>query len=85
MIDVNFFLFSVSRFQVLQNGTLLVHSVHMEDEGQYGCIAGNSGGFKREEVTLIVKSKTFNIALQSIVQYSKLGNNELTVTINSVV
>jgi hypothetical protein len=29
----------------------------MADSGKYGCTAGNSGGFKREEVTLIVRSK----------------------------
>ncbi|PNF37482.1 hypothetical protein B7P43_G14863 [Cryptotermes secundus] len=28
----------------------------MADSGKYGCTAGNSGGFKREEVTLIVRS-----------------------------
>lgn len=46
-----------TRFHVLENGTLLVQEVHMADSGKYGCTAGNSGGFKREEVTLIVRSK----------------------------
>jgi len=45
------------RFHVLENGTLLVEEVHMADSGKYGCTAGNSGGFKREEVTLIVRSE----------------------------
>jgi len=45
------------RFHVLENGTLLVEEVHMADGGKYGCTAGNSGGFKREEVTLIVRSE----------------------------
>ncbi|XP_021932261.1 inactive tyrosine-protein kinase 7-like isoform X2 [Zootermopsis nevadensis] len=52
----NFSGFDRSRFHVLENGTLLVQEVHMADSGKYGCTAGNSGGFKREEVTLIVRS-----------------------------
>lgn len=48
---------TVHRFHVLENGTLLVQEVHMTDSGKYGCTAGNSGGFKREEVTLIVRSE----------------------------
>jgi hypothetical protein len=50
-------MFTVFRFSVLPNGTLLVYEVHMTDAGKYGCTAGNSGGFRREEVHLIVKSK----------------------------
>lgn len=45
-----------SRFQVLENGTLAVQYVNVEDKGKYGCTAGNSGGLKREETLLIVKS-----------------------------
>ena len=30
----------------------------MEDVGKYGCTAGNSGGFEREEVYLHVSSKS---------------------------
>lgn len=48
---------TLCRFHVLENGTLLVQEVHMADSGKYGCTAGNSGGFKREEVTLIVRSE----------------------------
>ena len=29
----------------------------MEDMGRYGCTAGNSGGFQREEIYLQVQSK----------------------------
>jgi Immunoglobulin I-set domain. len=58
----NFSGFDRNRFRVLENGTLLVHEVHMADGGKYGCTAGNSGGFKREEVTLIVRSK-FSVIL----------------------
>jgi len=50
------FIDNVFRFRMLQNGTLLVTQVVKEDEGRYGCTAGNSGGFNREEVRLIVKS-----------------------------
>lgn len=46
-----------SRYEVLENGTLLLHKVHLEDEGQYGCTIGNSGGLKREEIQLVVKCK----------------------------
>lgn len=48
--------FDQNRFQVMQNGTLYVSEIHMEDEGKYGCTAGNSGGFRRAEVNLNVKS-----------------------------
>jgi hypothetical protein len=51
------FVHMLHRFHVLENGTLLVQEVHMTDSGKYGCTAGNSGGFKREEVTLIVRSE----------------------------
>ncbi|KAK7869179.1 hypothetical protein R5R35_006628 [Gryllus longicercus] len=45
-----------SGFEVLSNGSLWSREVHISDGGKYGCTAGNSGGFKREEVTLIVES-----------------------------
>ncbi|ODN06678.1 Tyrosine-protein kinase-like otk [Orchesella cincta] len=48
--------FDRERFQVFENGSLLVTEVLKEDDGRYGCTAGNSGGFIREEVRLIVKS-----------------------------
>lgn len=44
-----------SRFKVLENGTLYIDEVHVDDEGQYGCTIGNIGGLKREEVRLMVK------------------------------
>lgn len=49
--------FDQKRFHVMENGTLYVSEVHMGDEGKYGCTVGNSGGFRRAEVNLDVKSK----------------------------
>ncbi|KFB47498.1 hypothetical protein ZHAS_00015452 [Anopheles sinensis] len=43
------------RFRILENGTLVLTEVHLEDEGRYGCTIGNSAGLKREEVHLIVR------------------------------
>ncbi|XP_046400427.1 inactive tyrosine-protein kinase 7-like [Ischnura elegans] len=48
--------FDQKRFVVLENGSLYVKEVQPGDDGKYGCTAGNSGGFKREEVTLLVRS-----------------------------
>uniref|UniRef100_A0A182K7Q2 Tyrosine-protein kinase-like otk n=1 Tax=Anopheles christyi TaxID=43041 RepID=A0A182K7Q2_9DIPT len=43
------------RYHILENGTLVLTEVHLEDDGRYGCTIGNSAGLKREEVHLIVK------------------------------
>uniref|UniRef100_A0A9I3GJ73 Tyrosine-protein kinase-like otk n=1 Tax=Anopheles farauti TaxID=69004 RepID=A0A9I3GJ73_9DIPT len=43
------------RYRILENGTLVLTEVHLEDDGRYGCTIGNSAGLKREEVHLIVK------------------------------
>ncbi|XP_013793895.2 inactive tyrosine-protein kinase 7-like [Limulus polyphemus] len=48
--------FDKNRFQVLNNGTLYIKEAHMNDKGKYGCTAGNSGGFRRAEVLLVVRS-----------------------------
>uniref|UniRef100_T1JEN9 Receptor protein-tyrosine kinase n=1 Tax=Strigamia maritima TaxID=126957 RepID=T1JEN9_STRMM len=48
--------FDQKRFSVMENGTLYVTEVHMDDQGKYGCTAGNSGGLKREEVSMVVRS-----------------------------
>lgn len=48
--------FDDKRFHVMENGSLWVTEVHMDDQGKYGCTAGNSGGLKREEVSLFVRS-----------------------------
>uniref|UniRef100_A0A182MY15 Tyrosine-protein kinase-like otk n=1 Tax=Anopheles dirus TaxID=7168 RepID=A0A182MY15_9DIPT len=45
------------RYRILENGTLVLTEVHLEDDGRYGCTIGNSAGLKREEVHLIVKRK----------------------------
>ena len=53
-----------SRFQILENGTLHITEVHLDDEGKYGCTIGSSAGLKREEVRLTVKreySSIFNV------------------------
>jgi len=42
--------------QVLPNGSLYISEAFMEDMGKYGCTAGNSGGFEREEVYLDITS-----------------------------
>ena len=46
-----------------ENGTLIIREVYREDDGKYGCIAGNSGGFEREEAYLRVASEftTFTV------------------------
>lgn len=44
-------------FKVYENGTLIIREVYREDDGKYGCIAGNSGGFEREEAYLRVASE----------------------------
>ncbi|GIY29871.1 hypothetical protein CEXT_710522 [Caerostris extrusa] len=51
--------FDPQRFHVMENGTLYVSEVHMDDEGNYGCTVGNSGGFRRAEVNLNVKSAEY--------------------------
>lgn len=55
------------------NGTLRIQDVRAEDEGNYGCTAGNSGGFRRAEFRLIVQGKltfTIKILLFSIFSFS---------------
>jgi len=44
------------RFRFLENGTLEIRNVQVEDEGSYGCTIGNSAGLKREDVQLVVKT-----------------------------
>ncbi|KAG8225401.1 hypothetical protein J437_LFUL004601 [Ladona fulva] len=57
--------FDQKRFHVLENGSLYVREILPGDDGKYGCTAGNSGGFKREEVMLIVKCKSSSINTQT--------------------
>lgn len=45
------------RFEILENGTLIIRDVHLEDEAKYGCTIGNSAGLKREETSLTVRRK----------------------------
>ncbi|XP_059479817.1 inactive tyrosine-protein kinase 7-like [Neocloeon triangulifer] len=51
--------FDKKRITVLENNTLLISEVIASDEARYGCTAGNSGGFRREEVQLIVRSRDY--------------------------
>lgn len=46
--------FDPKRFTVLKNGTLLISEVYRDDDGKYGCTAGNSGGLRRVEASLVV-------------------------------
>ncbi|XP_060069782.1 hemicentin-1-like [Ylistrum balloti] len=39
------FLFSNSKYQIYNNGSLLIRNIGLEDEGRYLCLAGNEGGF----------------------------------------
>ena len=48
------------RFSVDRNGTLTIQNAQQEDQGFYGCTAGNAGGFKRAEFRLMVKGKYLN-------------------------
>ncbi|GIY43566.1 inactive tyrosine-protein kinase 7 [Caerostris darwini] len=52
--------FNHKRFKVLENGSLYASEINTDDEGKYGCTAGNSGGLRRHEVTLIVRAKETN-------------------------
>ncbi|KAG5887633.1 hypothetical protein JTB14_030903 [Gonioctena quinquepunctata] len=49
--------FDLTRFKVLDNGTLFISGVHREDENKYGCTAGSSAGLNRKEVQLIVHAQ----------------------------
>lgn len=52
--------FNPQRFKVLENGSLYASEIHADDEGKYGCTAGNSGGLRRHEVSLTVNGKQKN-------------------------
>lgn len=45
------------RFQIYDNGSLLLHEARQDDSGRYGCTIGNSAGFKRSESSLVIKRK----------------------------
>lgn len=56
------------------NGTLRIQDVRAEDEGNYGCTAGNSGGFKRAEFRLLVQGNLLRlISLLSTICISKIN------------
>ncbi|KAL1485994.1 hypothetical protein MTO96_031585 [Rhipicephalus appendiculatus] len=46
--------FDPQRYRVLDNGSLYISEVHRDDDGKYGCTAGNSGGLRRVEASLVV-------------------------------
>ncbi|KAG1696493.1 Inactive tyrosine-protein kinase 7 [Nymphon striatum] len=47
--------FDQERSTVFENGTLLIKNLNLNDQGRYGCTAGNMGGFKREEIILSIR------------------------------
>lgn len=49
--------FDPQRYRVLENGSLYISEVHRDDDGKYGCTAGNSGGLRRVEASLVVLGK----------------------------
>uniref|UniRef100_A0AAR5QBM0 Tyrosine-protein kinase-like otk n=1 Tax=Dendroctonus ponderosae TaxID=77166 RepID=A0AAR5QBM0_DENPD len=46
--------FDLTRFRVLENGSLHISEVYRDDQNKYGCTAGNSAGLNRKEVELFV-------------------------------
>jgi Immunoglobulin I-set domain len=43
------------RFQLFENGSLLLNEVRQDDSGEYACIIGNSAGLKRAKSNIVVK------------------------------
>ncbi|GFS45045.1 inactive tyrosine-protein kinase 7 [Nephila pilipes] len=70
--------FNHTRFRVLQNGSLFASETNVDDEGKYGCTAGNSGGLRRHEVTLFVIGKEMN---STLVGRGNEGESSMTKTI----
>ncbi|XP_054708800.1 inactive tyrosine-protein kinase 7-like [Uloborus diversus] len=73
--------FNQARFKVLENGSLFASEVHADDEGKYGCTAGNSGGLRRHEVTLTVKSKESNTNRIGRGGFGNESENTMTKTV----
>lgn len=48
---------TTDRITILENGTIHLTEVHLDDEGVYACTIGSPAGFKREEAKLIVRRK----------------------------
>lgn len=48
---------ATDRITILENGTIFLTEVHLDDEGIYGCTIGSRAGLKREEAKLIVRRK----------------------------
>ncbi|CAB0006201.1 unnamed protein product [Nesidiocoris tenuis] len=68
-------------FNQLENGSLLIDYVQASDEGKYGCTAGNSGGLKRYEVTLIVRgTESYRVSDGNDVN-STLGGGMMSKTV----
>ncbi|XP_043202540.1 inactive tyrosine-protein kinase 7-like [Amphibalanus amphitrite] len=55
-----------SRVVVLKNGSLYIKELRYEDEARYGCIAGNSGGFSRQETQLLVRSSESDLTQRAM-------------------
>ncbi|KAH9375066.1 hypothetical protein HPB48_015900 [Haemaphysalis longicornis] len=56
--------FDPQRYRVLDNGTLYISEVHRDDDGKYGCTAGNSGGLRRVEASLVVLGECTSFQLR---------------------
>ncbi|XP_051564412.1 matrix-remodeling-associated protein 5-like [Myxocyprinus asiaticus] len=68
----------IQRFEVLSNGTFIIHNVQLQDHGQYMCSARNLYGIDKMTVTLVVSVHMPRITLprhQDMTVY--LGNSAL--------
>ncbi|RWS05559.1 inactive tyrosine-protein kinase 7-like protein [Dinothrombium tinctorium] len=74
--------FDSPRFVFYSNGTLFINGTLPEDEGKYGCTAGNSGGFKRTEVTLDVYPANYGFDSSNVVDERKMTET-VTITLGA--
>lgn len=45
----------------MENGTLFISEVWLEDANNYGCTAGSSAGLNRREIQLIVQGNKIDV------------------------
>ncbi|CAB3378154.1 Hypothetical predicted protein [Cloeon dipterum] len=74
--------FDTDRITVLKNNTLFIKEVLQIDEARYACIAGNTGGFKREEVQLIVRSRDYFLNMGGA-EEGALMTRTVTITLSA--
>ncbi|XP_051566264.1 matrix-remodeling-associated protein 5-like [Myxocyprinus asiaticus] len=68
----------IQRFEVLPNGTFIIHNVQLQDRGQYMCSARNLYGIDKMSMTLVVSAHMPRMTLprhQDMTVY--LGNSAL--------